>query len=37
LGFYAVLRRKLFWGNFNLGFLKFWAVFSRGVVRRGDK
>jgi hypothetical protein len=36
LGFYAVLRREIFWGNFKLEFFGVLLVGPRRAERRGD-
>jgi hypothetical protein len=35
LGFYAVLRRDLIWGNFNLDFFEVLGVSPRGPTEEG--
>jgi hypothetical protein len=35
LGFYAVLRRDLIWGNFNLDFFEVLGVSPRGTTEEG--
>jgi hypothetical protein len=37
LEFYAELRRKLFWGNFNLGFFRGLGVGPRGNCEEGGQ